>query len=74
MKKMQPSNIIIKLLKAIYLETISIVLILIGYVISGGEYNGVTTFLFILGVVISFGGIFVGISSFGSVKEHSCNP
>lgn len=66
---MQPSNIIIKLLKAIYLETISIVLILIGYVISGGEYNGVTTFLFILGVVISFGGIFVGISSFGSVKE-----
>lgn len=69
MKKMQPSNIIIKLLKAIYLETISIVLILIGYVISGGEYNGVTTFLFILGVVISFGGIFVGISSFGSVKE-----
>lgn len=69
MKKMQPSNIIIKLLRAIYLETISIVLILIGYVISGGEYNGVTTFLFILGVVISFGGIFVGISSFGSVKE-----
>lgn len=69
MKKMQPSNIIIKLLKAIYLETISIVLILIGYVISGGEYNGVTTFLFVLGVVISFGGIFVGISSFGSVKE-----
>lgn len=69
MKKMQPSNIIIKLLKAIYLETISIVLILIGYVISGGEYNGVTTFLFILGVVISFGGIFVGISSFGSVKK-----
>lgn len=66
---MQPSNIIIKLLKAIYLETISIVLILIGYVISGGEYNGVTTFLFVLGVVISFGGIFVGISSFGSVKE-----
>lgn len=66
---MQPSNIIIKLLKAIYLETISIVLILIGYVISGGEYNGVTTFLFVLGVVISFGGIFVGISSFGSAKE-----
>lgn len=69
MKKMQPSSIIIKLLKAIYLETISIVLILIGYVISGGEYNGVTTFLFVLGVVISFGGIFVGIGSFGSAKE-----
>lgn len=35
----------VRLLKAIFLEVISIALILIGYVISGGENNGVTTFL-----------------------------
>lgn len=65
---MKASGIIIRLLKAIYLENISIALILIGYVISGGEYNGVTTFFFVLGVLMSFVGVFVGFGSFVSAK------
>lgn len=67
---MKSNSIIIRLLKAIYLESISIALILIGYVISGGEYNGATTFLFVLGVLMSFISIFVGIGGFVSAKEE----
>ena len=50
----------VRLLKAIFLEVISIALILIGYVISGGENNGVTTFLIVLGLILFFIGGFMG--------------
>lgn len=66
---MKSSNHVVRLLKAIYLEVISIALILIGYVISGGENNGVSTFLFLLGVLMFFAGVFTGIGAFISVKE-----
>lgn len=44
---MTKQEVAVRLLKAIFLEVISIALILIGYVISGGENNGVTTFLMV---------------------------
>lgn len=66
---MKSGNYVVRLLKAIYLEAISIALILIGYVISGGEYNGISTFLFVLGVLVLFTGIFIGIDGFISAKE-----
>lgn len=66
---MKSGNHVVRLLKAIYLEAISIALILIGYVISGGEYNGISTFLFVLGVLVLFTGIFIGIDGFISAKE-----
>ena len=53
----------VRLLKAIFLEVISIALILIGYVISGGENNGVTTFLIVLGLILFFIGGFMGANS-----------
>lgn len=54
----------VRLLKAIFLEVISIALILIGYVISGGENNGVTTFLIVLGLILFFIGGFMGVGAF----------
>lgn len=54
----------VRLLKAIFLEVISIALILIGYVISGGENNSVTTFLIVLGLILFFIGGFMGGSAF----------
>ena len=67
---MRSNSIIITLLKAIYLETISIVLILIGDFISGGEYNVATTVLFLLGVLMSFISVFIGIGGFVSAKKE----
>ena len=60
---------IVKLLKGIYLEVTSIALILIGYIISGGEYNGVTSTFFIFGVIMLFIGILVGIGGLIVEKE-----
>lgn len=62
----------VRLLKAIFLEVISIALILIGYVISGGENNGVTTFLIVLGLILFFIGGFMGVGVFfaSTTKEN----
>lgn len=62
----------VRLLKAIFLEVISIALILIGYVISGGENNGVTTFLIVLGLFLFFIGGFMGVGAFfaSTTKEN----
>ena len=62
----------VRLLKAIFLEVISIALILIGYVISGGENNGVTTFLIVLGLILFFIGGFMGVGPFfaSTTKEN----
>lgn len=62
----------VRLLKAIFLEVISIALILIGYVISGGENNGVTTFLIVLGLILFFIGGFMGVGAFfaSTTKEN----
>ena len=62
----------VRLLKAIFLEVISIALILIGYVISGGENNGVTTFLIVLGFILFFIGGFMGVGAFfaSTTKEN----
>lgn len=57
---MAKQEVAVRLLKAIFLEVISIALILIGYVISGGENNGVTTFLIMLGLILFFIGGFMG--------------
>ncbi len=57
---MTKQEVAVRLLKAIFLEVISIALILIGYVISGGENNGVTTFLIVLGLILFFIGGFMG--------------
>ena len=61
-----------RILKAIFLEVISIALILIGYVISGGENNGVTTFLIVLGLILFFIGGFMGVGAFfaSTTKEN----
>lgn len=50
----------------------SIALILIGYVISGGENNGVTTFLIVLGLILFFIGGFMGVGAFfaSTTKEN----
>ena len=59
---MTKQEVAVRLLKAIFLEVISIALILIGYVISGGENNGVTTFLIVLGLILFFiGGVMGGV-------------
>lgn len=55
---------VIKLLKAIYFIAIAIALILIGGVISGGQYSGVSVFLFVLGVIVLLIGVIVGIFAF----------
>lgn len=68
---MMKKEIVIRLLKAIYLEVISIALILIGYVISGGENNGVSTVLFVLGLLMFFVGVFIGIGSFFTSSEST---
>ena len=62
----------VRLLKAIFLEVISIALILIGYVISGGENNGVTTFLIVLGLILFFIGGLMGVGPFfaSTTKEN----
>ena len=62
----------VRLLKAIFLEVISIALILIGYVISGGENNGVTTFLIVLGLILFFISGFMGVGAFfaSTTKEN----
>ncbi len=62
----------VRLLKAIFLEVISIALILIGYVISGGENNDVTTFLIVLGLILFFIGGFMGAGAFfaSTTKEN----
>lgn len=61
---------IVKFLKAIYLTIISIALILIGGVVSGGEYSGVSTFLFVLGVILFFIGVVIGTSAFSNDEEE----
>ena len=61
---MTKQEVAVRLLKAIFLEVISIALILIGYVISGGENNGVTTFLIVLGLILFFIGGFMGVGAF----------
>ena len=61
---MTKQDVAVRLLKAIFLEVISIALILIGYVISGGENNGVTTFLIVLGLILFFIGGFMGVGAF----------
>ena len=61
---MTKQEVAVRLLKAIFLEVISITLILIGYVISGGENNGVTTFLIVLGLILFFIGGFMGVGAF----------
>lgn len=61
---MTKQDVAVRLLKAIFLEVISITLILIGYVISGGENNGVTTFLIVLGLILFFIGGFMGVGAF----------
>ena len=60
---------IVRFLKAIYIVAISIAFILIGGVVSGGEYNGFSAFLFVLGVILLFIGIIFGISAFSNDKE-----
>ena len=60
---------VVKFLKAIYFVAISIAFILIGGVISGGQYNGVSSFLFVLGVILLLIGIVLGISAFSNDME-----
>ena len=69
---MTKQEVAVRLLKAIFLEVISIALILIGYVISGGENNGVTTFLIVLGLILFFIGGFIGVGAFfaSTTKEN----
>lgn len=69
---MTKQEVAVRLLKAIFLEVISITLILIGYVISGGENNGVTTFLIVLGLILFFIGGFMGVGAFfaSTTKEN----
>lgn len=47
--------------------------ILIGYVISGSEYNVVTTFLIVLGLILFFIGGFMGIGAFFVLKAKGDN-
>ena len=62
---------IVGLLKAIFILVVSIAMILIGYVISGGETNAVTVVLVYAGIACFFIGVFIGIANFGSPKDDS---
>ena len=61
---------IVKFLKAIYLVAIATALILIGGVISGGQYSVVPSFLFVLGVILLLIGVVFGIAAFSNDKEE----
>ena len=63
----------VRLLKTIFLEVISIALTLIGHVISGGENNGVTTFLIVLGLILFFIVGFMGVGAFFASKTKGDN-
>ena len=60
---------VIKFLKAIFFLALSCTFILIGGVISGGQYNGVSVFLFVLGLILLLIGIILGISAFSNDEE-----
>lgn len=62
-------NKIAGMLKAIYLIVISIALCLFGYFVSGGTYNMISTILFVVGIILCFAGIIVGVYSITSDKE-----
>lgn len=66
---MKSNKQIIGLLKAIFFLAVSIAMILIGYVISGGEYNAVTSVLIFAGIASFFIGVFMGIANFSSPKD-----
>jgi len=68
---MKSNKQIIGLLKAIFFLAVSIAMILIGYVISGGETNAVTVGLVYAGIAFFFIGVFMGIANFGSPKDDS---
>ena len=60
---------IVGLLKSIFFLAVSIAMILIGYVISGGETNTVTVVLIYAGIACFFIGVFMGIANFASQKD-----
>jgi VIT1/CCC1 family predicted Fe2+/Mn2+ transporter len=68
---MKSNEQVIGLLKAIFFLAISIAMILIGYVISGGEENAVTVVLVYAGIVCFFVGVFIGIGNFTSPKDDN---
>jgi hypothetical protein len=69
--EMKSNKQVIGLLKAIYFLAISIAMILIGYVISGGEENAVTLVLVYAGIACFFIGAFIGIANFTSPKDDN---
>lgn len=68
---MKSNSIVVKLLTAIYLETLSVGLMLIAYISSGGESNGFSAVLFVLALLLLVGSILVAMSGFANIKEKS---
>ena len=68
---MKSNKQVVGLLKAIYFVTISIAMILIGFFVSGGEYNAVTAVLFFAGIACLLVGVFMGIANFTAPKDDN---
>ena len=59
---------IVGLLKAIYFIAIAIALMVIAYMVSGGQNNNVSNVLFVAGIIMFFIGLFKGLIHFPSSK------
>lgn len=57
------------LLKAIFIEAVSIALMLMGHIIADGTYSDLSFFLFTLGWILVLVGIIIGIRAFISAKK-----
>lgn len=62
---------IVGLLKAIYFVVVAIALMVIAYMISGGQNNPTSNVLFVAGIILFFIGLFKGLIHFPSSKDDS---
>ena len=62
---------IVGLLKAIYFIAVAIALMVIAYMISGGQNNNVSNVLFVAGIIIFFVGLFKGLIHFPPSKDDN---
>ena len=68
---MKSSKQIIGLLKSIYFVVIAIALMIIAYLISGGQSTSVSNVLFVAGIIVFFVGLFMGLINSTSSKDDS---
>lgn len=66
---MKSNRQIVGLLKAIWFMAAAIALMVIAYMISGGQNNNVSNVLFVAGIILFFIGLFMGLIHFPSSKD-----